>query len=460
MNQHTPSFHQRLFVLLLVLLPTQLGLHFWPEWSTLLGRRIDYFSPTVYFTDIVVAAILLLWFTEKESWRKQYESWKKQRTIIPLLIPVSVFVFANIFFATNRFIAMYDWMKFVEFVLLGWYVVNTKPPFHFVALGLSIAVAYSSILAIAQFILQHSVGGWLWWIGERTFSVSTPGIARMTACITSVFSCQLVLRPYATFPHPNVLGGFLAVTLPIIYVALCDKRLEYMGMTTLKKRIGWTVFVLGSIGLCITMSRSAVLVGAAAIIVLMGNRMRREYARRKSKSNVHMFIRSPLLKRAAVLTSITVIAVLGILVLRRFIPNDESIDIRTHLNAAALAEWMTSPIIGVGLGNFLTHLPDIYVLRPVSFLQPVHNIYLLILSETGLVGGVTFLVLVVLTIKGYVVRIMDEKDPDNAGFHTYLMSFVGLLLLGLVDHYPLTLQQGQLLFTIIFSLSYSHRVSS
>ena len=33
------GIHQRLFLLLLALLPTQLGWHFWPTWAYILGRK-------------------------------------------------------------------------------------------------------------------------------------------------------------------------------------------------------------------------------------------------------------------------------------------------------------------------------------------------------------------------------------------------------------------------------------
>jgi len=42
------KLQQRLFWLLVFLLPVQFGRHFWPEWSYVMGLRIDYLSPTIY----------------------------------------------------------------------------------------------------------------------------------------------------------------------------------------------------------------------------------------------------------------------------------------------------------------------------------------------------------------------------------------------------------------------------
>ena len=51
-----------------------------------------------------------------------------------------------------------------------------------------------------EFIKQASLNGLFWWLGERTFTSSTPGIAK------AVIDGRLLMRPYATFPHPNVLA--------------------------------------------------------------------------------------------------------------------------------------------------------------------------------------------------------------------------------------------------------------
>ena len=48
--------------LVVLSIPIQLGFHFWPPWAQLLGRRIDYLSPTIYFTDCLLIIALVSWF--------------------------------------------------------------------------------------------------------------------------------------------------------------------------------------------------------------------------------------------------------------------------------------------------------------------------------------------------------------------------------------------------------------
>src|SRR3972149_7133823 len=60
-NSLLNKLHRYFFYLLLVLLPTQLGYHWWPSWALVLGRRIDYLSPTLYVTDILIFFVILFW---------------------------------------------------------------------------------------------------------------------------------------------------------------------------------------------------------------------------------------------------------------------------------------------------------------------------------------------------------------------------------------------------------------
>ena len=72
--------------------------------------------------------------------------------------------------------------------------------------------------------------------------------------------------------------------------------------------------------------------------------------------------------------------------------------------------------------------------------QPVHNIYLLIAAETGLLGLMAFLFFLYLLIK---------KKPRLTIFCLLLVSF---LIIGLFDHFFWTLQQGQMVFWLILGI--------
>jgi O-antigen ligase len=273
---------------------------------------------------------------------------------------------------------------------------------------LAVPIIYSCLIAIFQFLKGGSLDGVFWWLGERTFTLSTPGIARAD------LGGRLFLRPYATFPHPNVLAGFLLVGL--ILVSCWSKR---------KGVVYWLVWSLGIAAVFLSFSRMVWLVGLA----IGGIRI---FLLRRSKLNlavgalliaviILIFLKTPFLFRVGYL----------------------SISRRLELARAAIEMVRAHPAWGVGLGNFIVQLPFFWRAKEgIRFFQPVHNIFLLVAAEAGLVGLLTFLWFLFLTFQSLL------KTRSLKGL--VLLSVI--LLTGMVDHYWLTLQQGQLLFTFVLGL--------
>lgn len=424
------AIHKRLFFLLLVLLPTQLGYHFWPEWSLVLGRRIDYLSPSVYVTDLLIVCLLIAW-GHASSLRL-----RASRVFIPASIAFLIVVFAviNTFHAVNIPISVYRWLKVFEYAGLCLYIVGTKTRMRDVIFPLALSVGYSSVIGIVQFLLQHSLGGPFWLLGERSFFSDTPGIARFNICLPFSYTCVLVLRAYGTFPHPNVFGGYIAVVLPIIvYNVLLSPSVH----TRLYKMI----IAISFVALLMTFSRSAWTTASLHLCVVF------YVALRKREKNIWGA------------SHIGVVAVVGVLLVAcvLFFPSvsDESVVRRIDLQNAALGMWQHSPFIGVGLGNFLVELPVYTHSRYVNFLQPVHNIFILSLAELGIVGIFAIIIGIGFMIYRSVALFSRATIARRLLYVIHWMPICCVLLLGFVDHYPVTLQQGQLLSMVVLGVSIS-----
>jgi hypothetical protein len=439
------SIHRTLFYLLILLLPSQLGLHFWPEWALVLGRRVDYLSPTLYFTDILIVLLLLFWLIDGGFRVSGFGL----RVINKFALPILIFAAVNIWFAVSRPVALYTWVKLLEFVLLSVYIVKTKPPFSLIVFSLAISVLWSSALAIVQFVLQRSVGGPLWLLGERTFTGSTPGIAQIPLCLPQSTGCPLTLRSYGTFPHPNVLGGFLAAVMPLIIYESANLRIMKLkakqiqnDSRPLKLLYGLTI-ALGIIGLFVTFSRSAWAAGAAAIVFTIA-RIRNHELRILNNIYTKIFT-------VALALFILLYSVFNILN-----SSQESVVVRLQLNASAVAMWQHSPLFGTGLGNFIAALPDFLPSKFIYYLQPVHNIYLLVLSEIGVIGIGVFVLLgcILLNRESGVMKhgklTMQKQHQSIIRYSVFI-----LLILGLIDHYPLSVQQGRLLLTLLLGMAFA-----
>ncbi len=408
------------FYLTILLLPTQLGVHFWPDWTLVLGRRVDYLSPTIFLTDITIFLTLITWFIQKDA-IKHVLNTLSRHTVIVLIS--SILIAINCVYSTNPLLSLYKWIKVLEFLLFLYFIYVSKPSIKKISYALGIGILYSSIIAIAQFYMQHTIGGIAWLLGERTFSNSTSGIAKVNWCWITDNNCRELLRPYATFPHPNVLGGFLAATLPLLIHAVQKEKKKMYRLFFISS------IVLGMVTIGITFSRSAWIVGVGMLFGII----------------LYSFT-----KRRWAFWSIGVLSCVGLFAItwpymQTLTIQNESIFIRLDLIDAASKLFKEHPITGTGLGTFLTELPRVINQRGLYFLQPVHNIYLLFISETGIIG-----VLLITTLFYMLTKTL--KLTKQRRYIVLPILIIGLL--GLVDHYPVTVQQGQLLTTCFLALPF------
>ncbi|QQG47661.1 MAG: O-antigen ligase family protein [Candidatus Woesebacteria bacterium] len=393
------------FSLLLLFLPTQLAFHFWPDWALVYGIRVDYLAPTLYFTDILTFVLLVL-VAKKIHLSKKF-----------LLL---IFILFNIVFAHIAQIAVLYWLRFLEGYFLVFYVSkNRKEILKNLETPLSLAIIYVSLIAFGQFFLQKTIGGPLYWLGERSFNSSTPGIA-----LANYFG-EILMRPYSIFPHPNALAGFLAVS---IFLLISQKTKKI----TTKTSIIFAVLVI-----FLTFSKTVWFASLFCLIILLLRK--------------HLNLKFLKIILFSIITFTSLFFAFG-----KSPSKSEGIYKRFELSRVSLKIWESQPVFGVGLGNSITLLPTIAQKYPkiispsVSWwLQPVHNIYLLILSETGLVGFLLFLYLVIRIFRNS----LKIKPALPAGRNWKLVISIMLILLtGLFDHYWLTIHQNFLLASILLGL--------
>ncbi len=379
-----------LLFLVLLFLPTQLGRHFWPQFSFVYSLPIDYLSPTIYFWDILVLLLFFIFL------------WKKSHINQTALSLVFVFILTQSLSLLGQANLGAGFVRLEQYFiasLLGIYLasINLKEFKSVFFWALSLSLLGESILAILQFIKASTVG--LWILGERSFSLSTPGIAKFD------FYGLEFLRPYGTFPHPNVLAGFMV----IVVLLLSWWKLK-------AKTIYITTFLAG-VTILLTVSRIAIMAGLGSALLSFK-------------------------KKARLLLILVVVLLLPILYTRfasvfnfdilSLIRREQQISIAFNL-------WRHHPLLGVGLNNFIIVASDQLLAGPSRFLQPVHNIFLLSLSETGIVGLIGLISLI-----GY---------PLWKG--RFRLLWLVVIFLGMFDHYFLTLPQGYRLFFLIWGISLS-----
>jgi len=432
-NQKLKKSEFILFSLFILFLPTQFGKHFWPGFALVSGIQVDYLSPTLYVTDILVALLFIFFLGEKR--------YKKISSFSFVLLSIFIlFLLFTIFRSHNIFNGLYHLLKFVECAFVAFYVSTTittqQQIKHLVSL-FSFGILFEAFLAICQFIAQGSLGGLLYFLGERTFTSQTPGIANAS------LDGQLVLRPYATFSHPNVLAGFLLICMVFVLFQVISQKYLW------QKALSLTSLLLGTAGLLLTMSRGAIVIWFLLLIIIFFIQLK-QVSRQQRQSKV-LFIIGVLF---VFLVMLIFAKPVGIRLLHTNL-SEESIVQRETLVSASGQLLQKSPFFGVGFGNFLPSLATIQKpLSVITYLQPVHNIFLLVLVETGAVGF-GFLLGFVIKTYAHLFLVIRSKVYNPKIFIVYCILLTIMLVLGFIDHYWLTLQQGQLLFAVILGLCWT-----
>lgn len=401
-----------LWAALLLALPTQLAFHPWPDWSRVLGRNVDYLSPALYATDLLILLAIFL------SARRPDRS-SVRHFLFPLGILLALCAI-NIMGAQVWQVAAVQTGKWLLFAAWGWLLQKSRLSEKFIRSFLLGGVMYSVLLGLTQVLLQRSLGSVAWWLGERTFTVDTPGIARSTLGVlvgNELLNGQLFLRPYATFPHPNVFGGFCLTLYPLF-------------LWTEGTRLSRTVTLWGRVlttgGVLLSGSRSVWLIYLG---VSLGFLLRRIIAKVCGR-----------LPRLA-LSGILGVVLLGMSSIPLLTSIGESSALRKDLLIASGRMLATAPVMGIGMGNFIPFLPAHLESRQILFLQPVHNIYVLLLVELGLLG---------IVVIGLLFAVFS-RPSGVAPVVPWRVALLILMLLGTLDHYPLTLQQGQLLLVLVLA---------
>jgi O-antigen ligase len=208
---------------------------------------------------------------------------------------------------------------------------------------------WTALIAIAFFQVAESIGQLLFGASAGVFIAGRP-----------------VPRVSGSLEGPNQFAGWLNVLIPVLFAR------------ALIHRNAWLVaaLVLAAATEAATLSRSGIVAGlvAAAVVVLVTRPSRRD--------GVRLGI------GAVALVAILVVAGLAVGLQGRFfslaeVPQPDHLGTRHILWTAALDLWKTSPVVGIGAGNFEF---DLGMVGHPEVQTHANSVYLQALSELGLVG--------------------------------------------------------------------------
>lgn len=321
----------------------------------------------------------------------------------------------NILVAVDPMVAIYKWLRVGQFLITFFYFKKNKELIKENLIKIvPVWVVFESLLAMAQIAKNGSLNGFFYWLGERSFSFNTIGIAQI-----SILGRGLI-RAYGTFSHPNSLAGFLLIGLLLWY--------------WMKKRINslwwWMVLWFGFLGILVSGGRTIWFLAFGLILAFIILGMKNK----KDKLSLFFLILGILF---------FVLALVNLeYPLANFLGGWDvnGFNKRMQLNVVSLKMIKESPWFGIGLGNFLVRLPEFQRNSGVYWLQPVHNILLLAWSQIGVLG--LFL--------GF---LWFNKAINWKKMNIIFKLVLGIVLIsGMVDHYWLTLPQNVWLLILVLGI--------
>jgi len=282
---------------------------------------------------------------------------------------------------------------------------------------------------LAQFFVQYVPGSTM--LGMASQDPSTLGVS-----VVETASARW-LRAYGTFPHPNMLAGWLVMGIVSVWLVTQSLRDECTRITracAIKYANRMLILFVLVFGLLATFSRSAYLAAGlfGAVLVLWYG------AQKKHRTVLAVFALS------GILASLLFCALYGD-ILRSRATSATELDTRSQSERISyLHEARTlisqSPVLGFGLGNYgYAVFKHIDADREAWAYQPVHDIGVLLLTELGLVG----LMLMLLILYKGIVAVSHISQ---------VFIFIPVLVIGFFDHYFVSFYSGVMMVSVMVGI--------
>lgn len=380
---------------------------------------IGFYATEIIFWVSVIFFMFWFWQKKKQTGESTHFSLTKDRVFLLLCLLFTLYSLLSATWAANSAAALEQSRHIMEAIIL--FIMLFIGPLNFkeAVLSLSSGAVLQSFLGLYQFFTQSTFD--FKWLGL----VAHPAWEAGSSIVAGTEIGRWV-RAYGAFSHPNIFGGYLALCLILlVYLSLKIHKITL---------IYWFKFTFLFSALFFTFSRSAwIAFGAFLFLIFCYGFIIKN--KRMLFISAYFFI---------------IIAVLSLIywpiTQTRLFASSINEMISTTERVAGFEEAWTifkqHPILGVGIGNYTVAAYDLNPNLSGWEYQPVHNIFLLLITELGLVGtGILFLVFITY-IKSLYGKIMPR-------FYVLLGIFTILLMF---DHYLFSFYTGLMLSAVYLGL--------
>ncbi|MCK5416286.1 O-antigen ligase family protein [Candidatus Parcubacteria bacterium] len=446
------KFSEYLLYLLVLILPFQTRWIIKP--AQLNGGYFEYETISLYVVDVLLILLTGMIIYSRFFLDKKIK--KTKSNLLWLLIGgIEMMVFISLLLSSNFIFSLFIYARFLLALSLFWILSNFEYVRKKLLIILIISMTVQSILGIFQF--QSGISPACTYTGMASHTSEDPG-----ASVVEVEGKRF-LRAYGSFDHPNIFGGFLTLGLLIIFLHLLQRNKPKTNqLATLFKKLlpennqkttsyiicymlRVTCYVLCVTALFFTFSRASWIAFASGLLTIL----------------FLSIIRRDLKIQKIILQNILIV---GIIFYSLFIPYQDlvitrfsqaerieikSTDERMNHFAEAKTVIKNNWLFGVGIGNYSNYISEeIDNKKEVWQYQPVHNVFMLIWAEIGLIGLIFFIGILQVIFS----HIIKKRKKKNSLSVYKLGILVALLVLMMFDHWLWSLHFGVFWFWFVLGL--------
>jgi O-antigen ligase len=407
-----------LFALTLVLIPFRWRVDVW--FRPAFPVYADYTDFHVFAADVTALYAIVFWGCSLLLRPRKVVL--GNRLIWACLLGLTAAAWISTFGSQDAILSRYHAARFTGLLFFYLYVVNEIHTPAWVIAPVAAQILIQSVAATGQSLAQTSLG--LRSLGEHLLDPETPGVS-----VVKLEDGTRFLRAYGLTDHPNILGGCIAFGLVLLLAAALYGKGRLPALAS-------GIFLAAFPALIMTYSRSAWLSLMAAGGFMVGC----EALARRWDS----------VKRALVLGGMSAIVALPLIVQNHRVfqlrmdadaAAGDAVKERVFLLNAGNTLFVEHSGIGVGLGVSPLAMKNRFEYFPLNF-QPPHFTVLTAALETGVIGGVFYLLLLLAPGAAFALRWRDWiHQPPLMGALALLLA---LSVVGLFDYYTWTYAPGRL----------------
>lgn len=375
---------------------------------------------------VLLIAFLFLFFKKNKN-KNDFEIPKHYL----ILVGLDLFVFISIFLSPVFNVSFVRYFFFLLSVFLFFLILNLKISTRKTLIFFILSIFLSSLFALTQFFSQEVFANK--YLGVAVHDPSVLGVSVLEG------SFGRFVRAYGGFDHPNIFGAmtFFALIFSLFLFLKYKFNLQ-------EKILFYVVYFILFLGLLVSFSRSAWLaLFSSLILILFLLLFEKKRDRKRGKLNKYLE-----LLFFSIIFSLVFFFILKDLIVSRFdhdsrlenISRNERIEqIQGSSDVIKSNLWL-----GVGYGAYHQKLINLNPeIKPYQA-QPVHNVFLLVLSEIGIWGLISFL--------WFLFYIFIQSGKGDYYFINYSL-FLGLFIFLIFDHWLWSLAFGALFLFFVLGVS-------